>query len=220
MTIFTSLDDAPSGTYRLIAADPPWHFKSYSGDGGTPTQKGFRCAEADHYSTMPLRDIAALPVQRIAAPDALLAMWVVGSHIEQAIELGQTWGFAYVTDLFWWLKTKMVNANQICLFTGDVPQPGMSMGYHSRKQGEQVLLFRRGKGLPVLRRDVRQIITEPRREHSRKPDCFFDRIEQLYGSAKDTGPRIELFARETRKDWDSFGNQIGILDAATEVGAT
>ena len=93
----------------------------------------------------------------------LLVMWVVGSHLDEAMRLGTAWGFAFTTDLFWWLKQKMRHADQIHLFTGDIPEPGMSMGYHSRKQGEMALLFRRGKGLPVLAHDVRQIIIEPRR---------------------------------------------------------
>lgn len=211
MTAFVDLQDCKQGGYSLILADPPWHFKSYSGAGGTPTEKkrgevvgkNFRSAEKDHYLTTKTIELSALPVARLAAKDSLLAMWVVGSHIEEAIDLGRFLGFHYVTDLFWWLKQKMVNADQICLFSRDIPPPAISMGYHSRKQGEMVLLFKRGKGLKVLRHDVRQIIIAPPREHSRKPDAVFDRIEALCGDV----PRSEMFAREPRAGWDCWGDE-------------
>lgn len=188
MTAFVDLQDCKQGGYSLILADPPWHFKSYSGDGGVPTAKkrgevvgkNFRSAEKDHYLTTKTIELSALPVARLAAKDSLLAMWVVGSHIEEAIDLGRFLGFHYVTDLFWWLKQKMVNADQICLFSRDIPPPAISMGYHSRKQGEMVLLFKRGKGLKVLRHDVRQIIIAPPREHiCRGIDAVANRIERL-----------------------------------------
>ena len=42
----------------------------------------------------------------------------------------------------------------------------------------------------------------PRREHSRKPDEFYDLIE-----ACSPGPRLEMFARGSRPGWVSWGNQ-------------
>ena len=51
---------------------------------------------------------------------------------------------------------------------------------------------------------VKQLVIDVRREHSRKPDCVRDRIVELIGDL----PRIELFARQRVKDWDSWGNEI------------
>jgi N6-adenosine-specific RNA methylase IME4 len=50
--------------------------------------------------------------------------------------------------------------------------------------------------------DVRQAIIAPRREHSRKPDGIYERIERLVA-----GPYLELFARQKRPDWDCWGNE-------------
>jgi N6-adenosine-specific RNA methylase IME4 len=50
---------------------------------------------------------------------------------------------------------------------------------------------------------VRQGIIEPRREHSRKPDCIHERIERLVA-----GPYVELFARQRRPGWDCWGNEV------------
>jgi N6-adenosine-specific RNA methylase IME4 len=77
----------------------------------------------------------------------------------------------------------------------------VGMGYWTRANSEVCLLATRGK--PKRQHaDVRQGIIEPRREHSRKPDCVYDRIERLV-----PGPYIELFARNTRPGWLSWGNE-------------
>lgn len=191
-----------TGSYRLLLADPPWAFRTFSGKDRTPTQKKFR-EEEDHYATMSYADMCAMPVGDLAAKDALLAMWVVGSHIDEAIELGKSWGFAFVTDLFYWAKQKLIDGDQIDIFTRDIAPPKISMGYHSRKQVEPCLLFKKGKGLPVLAHDVRQLIIAPPREHSRKPEEQYDRLLALYGDV----PRCELFARSPRAGWDVWGNQ-------------
>jgi N6-adenosine-specific RNA methylase IME4 len=41
-----------------------------------------------------------------------------------------------------------------------------------------------------------------KREHSRKPDEFYDIIEGC-----SPGPYLELFARYKRPDWDQWGNE-------------
>lgn len=191
----------PRRDYRLILADPPWAFSTYAGDSRTPTQKNFREAE-DHYPTMSFAELAALPVADIAGRDCALAMWVVGSHCDVALDLGRAWGFTFKTDLFYWAKQKLIDADQIDLFTGDIQPPRMSMGYFTRKQVEPCWLFTRGKP-KVLANDVRQLIVAPRREHSRKPAEQYERLERLFGDV----PRVELFSRTPRQGWDAWGNQ-------------
>ena len=129
-------------------------------------------------------------------------------ELRAALELGKAWGFEFVTDLFYWLKQKLVAADQVDIFTGDIAEPKISMGYHTRKQLEPCWLFKRGKGLPVCDHAVRQLIIAPPTAHSRKPAEQYDRLERLYGEPR----RIELFARNTRKGWDSWGNEVGKFD--------
>lgn len=196
--------------FQLVLADPAWAFRTRNGRRRTPTQKKFREAE-DHYPTMTTEEMCRLPVAPMAAKNALLAMWVVGSHIPDAFKLAAAWGFeSCVTDLFYWAKQKLVYADQVDMFTGDIAPPRMSMGYHSRKQVEPCLLFARGKGLPVCAHDVRQLIVAPSTGHSRKPPEQYDRLERLYGDCR----RIELFARNTRPGWSSWGNEVGKFDPA------
>lgn len=193
--------DLPRGHFGCILADPPWAFRTYSNKNTTP----HRCAE-DHYSTVPVEDLMNLPLGGVAAPDCALIMWIVGSHIPQAIELASAWGFEFKTDLFYWEKMGGNHA-QDDLFTGP-PLPRISMGYYSRKQVEPAYLFTRGKP-KRLSKGVRQLIRAPRREHSRKPDEQYERIEALF-----PGPYLELFARTQRPGWTVWGNQTDKFEAA------
>lgn len=201
---FASLADK---RFRLLYADPPWQTVLWSGAQRTPTQK----QGEDHYATMSIDDMKALPVAEISAANAMLAMWAIGSHLDQAIELGRAWGFTYVTDLFYWAKQRQLKPNQADLFTDDVAPCPIGMGKYTRKQVEPCLLFKRGKGLRVLDHSVAQLIVEPKREHSRKPDRVYGDLEKLFGYF----PRVELFARSTREGWSSWGKQVGKLGEVT-----
>lgn len=179
--------------YGFIEADPAWAWTSFAGKASAP----HRTAEAP-YPVMSLDEMKALPVADLAAKDCLLNMWVIGSHLDQAIELGRHWGFTFKSDGFVWVKTGKHDPNV---------RP-ISMGKWVRKQVEYSLLFSRGKpsrldaGVRQLIESDERIIYAPKREHSRKPDERYERIERLAA-----GPYVELFARTERPGWDSWGNE-------------
>lgn len=174
----------PTGKFPVILADPPWTFKTFSNKG-----KG-RSAEK-HYGCMTIADIAALPVGDLAAKDCVLLCWVTGPMLSQALDIIEGWGFKYKTLGFSWMKT---NRRSPGLFSG--------MGYWTRSNAELCILATCGKPKRIGK-GVAQAILSPRREHSRKPDEQYDRIEKLLA-----GPYIELFARATRPGWNSWGNQV------------
>ena len=138
---------------------------------------------------MTLADIKALPVANIAARDSALFLWVIDTHLEQALELGRAWGFAYKTVGFVWAKTTQTGSWDF------------SLGYWTRKGAEVCLMFTRGKP-QRLSASVRQLIVAARREHSRKPDEAYGAIEALL-----PGPYVELFARHQRPGWVVWGDQ-------------
>jgi N6-adenosine-specific RNA methylase IME4 len=172
--------------YGCILADPPWAFETFNNKTGTTPHRG---AE-DHYAVLSTADIAKLPVADMAAKDCALFMWVVDSHLDEALELGKAWGFAFKTRAFTWRK-----------LTQDGTAARIGMGYWTRKQTEMCWLFTKGKPARISK-GVREIIDAPRREHSRKPDEQYARIEALVG-----GPYLELFARQRWPGWDVWGNQ-------------
>lgn len=82
----------PPGPFACILADPPWAFNAFSGKKVTPHRGAH-----DHYVTTPTDELAKIPVADIAADDAALFMWVVDSHLEEALALGKAWGFNFKT---------------------------------------------------------------------------------------------------------------------------
>lgn len=193
-----SFDALIKGGYGAILADPPWQFNSLW--GGRPKKIGDNYpsrAIDSHYDTMTIEQIAALPVSDLAAENCVLFMWTCWPVLEKSFAVLQGWGFDYKTCAFTWMKA---NAGQIDMFRDDL-DAHMGMGYWTRANSEVCLLATRGKP-KRLAADVRQGIISPRREHSRKPDGVHKRIERLVA-----GPYVELFARQKRSGWDSWGNE-------------
>jgi len=168
--------------YAAILADPPSPFATWSDKGKD------RSAE-NHYGVMSFAEIMAMPVAELAADDCVLFLWATWPTLPQAMSVIEAWGFRYKTCAFTWAKVKNGKAQ-------------IGLGYWSRANTEPCLLATRGKPKRI-HADVSQLIMEPRREHSRKPDCVHDRIERLVD-----GPRLELFARQRRMEWDCWGDQV------------
>lgn len=170
--------------YACLLADPPWAFKTYSGDR-VPQR-----AKAQHYDTMTEAELSALPVAEVLAEDALMQMWVLGTHVDQALRIGERWGMTYSSLGLIWKKMSRNGLGYV------------GLGHWYRTGGEVSILFTRGSPTR-LDRGVRQFIESPVREHSRKPEGQYERIERLV-----SGPRLELFARQRRPGWDVAGNEV------------
>lgn len=187
------MNPLPTGPFGAVLADPPWSFKSWSGKTGTPHRSA-----NDHYVTTATSSLKDIPVASVCAKDCVMFMWVVDSHIGEAIDLGRAWGFDIKTKAFTWVKTTKSGI------------PKIGMGYWTRKQTEICLMFTRGK---PKRKDmgVRELIMTPRREHSRKPDEQYERIERLVA-----GPYLEMFARQAWPGWTAWGLETGKFEVAND----
>lgn len=192
----------PEGKFGAILIDPPWAFRTFGGADVTPHRTA-----VDHYPTMQLADIVKLPIGDVTAKDCALFMWVIDSHLDQAFDLAKSWGFKFKTRAFTWRKlTKASAARMEAGADVEEDEARIGMGYWTRKQTEMCWLFTRGKP-SRLNKGVREIIDAPRREHSRKPDEQYPRIEALVG-----GPYLEIFARQSREGWSSWGNEVTRFD--------
>lgn len=169
----------------MIYADPPWSYRVWSGKGTG------RSAE-QHYPTMSMEDIKALPVSELAAEDCALFLWVTLPMLREAWDVMETWGFTYKTVAFVWIKR---NRQSDGVFWG--------MGYWTRSNAELCLLATRGRPRRQAK-NVHQVIISPVEEHSKKPDEARRRIEALMGDV----PRVELFARQYPPGWDVWGNEV------------
>jgi N6-adenosine-specific RNA methylase IME4 len=195
----------PPRGFRVILADPATRFD-------TRSPKGEDRSPQAHYDTMTIEQIAAMPVEVLAAKDCALFLWTVWPLMPRWMEIVDAWDFRY-SGLAWeWIK-----------YNPETGKYAFGPGYGSRKNVEPCLLCTRGS--PSLRQDtsffgqdfaaegvhsVRDFIEwnpldairSPRREHSRKPPEQYERIETLFD-----GPYVELFNRHRRSGWTCWGNQ-------------
>lgn len=183
------LGDLRPFTYGLIMIDPPWRFDTWSLEG-----KKHKSPEG-HYSTMTMRDIRALPVGDLAAPDAVLWAWATHPMIDQQIECVRRWGFKFVTSGVWVKRTK---GGKLAFGTG----------YRLRCASEPFIIATIGS--PKTAKNIRTVLEGPLREHSRKPEEAYREAERMFPGVR----RADVFSRATRPGWDAFGDEVGRFDGA------
>jgi N6-adenosine-specific RNA methylase IME4 len=174
--------------FATILADPPWQFINRTGKIAPEHGRLTR------YPTLAVDEIAALPVEKIAAPTAHLYLWCPNALLPDGFTVMKAWGFTYKSNLVWHKIRK------------DGGSDGRGVGFYFRNVTELLLFGVRGKNARTLapgRRQVNLLATR-KREHSRKPDEQYDIIE-----ACSPGPYLELFARGTRNGWTTWGDQAG-----------
>jgi N6-adenosine-specific RNA methylase IME4 len=168
--------------YRVILSDPPWYFKNFS-------EKGEEKNPVAHYDCMDLAAIKRLPVSQLAAPDCALIIWATAPMLPDALSTMTCWGFRFKSAGAWAKQSS----------TGE--KWAFGTGYCYRSAAEFWLLGTIGSPRQKVR-NVRNLIVAPIREHSRKPDQMHTDIEALWD-----GPYCELFGRQQRPNWDTWGNQ-------------
>jgi N6-adenosine-specific RNA methylase IME4 len=175
------------GPFGAILADPPWRFENRSGKVA-PEHRRLR-----RYHTMTIEEICAMPVRAIAAPKSHLYLWCPNALLPWGLRVVEAWGFQYKANLVWYKVRK------------DGGPDGRGVGFYFRNVTEILLFGVRGsmRTLAPGRRQV-NIIESRKREHSRKPDEAYQLIEQC-----SPGPYLELFAREQRKGWLQWGDELG-----------
>lgn len=141
------LPDPEPGTYRTIAADPPWQYANRSTRG----------AAEDHYPTMTIDELCELPVEEWAADEAHLYLWTTNGFLREAFTVMDAWGFTYKTCLTW-------------------VKPQIGMGNYFRSSTEHVLFGVRG-GIRTLDGNQRNWFEAKRGRHSAKPGAFFELVE-------------------------------------------
>lgn len=169
-----SLDALPQNHFGCVYADPPWQY----GNQGT------RAATDNHYQTMTIADLCAMPVESLVADDAHLHLWTTNAFIQEAFSVIEAWGFEY-RSMFIWVK------------------PQMGIGNYWRVSHEIMLLGIRGDAKRFNNRALKSWIEADRTKHSAKPESVREMVEK----ASD-GPYLELFGRKLVKGWTVFGNQI------------
>tara|TARA_B100000586_G_C20085967_1_gene417651 strand:+ start:248 stop:916 length:669 start_codon:yes stop_codon:yes gene_type:complete len=182
----------PKKKYQIIYVDPPWYYngklqfdKSSKGKDKIDIKKNIFISTASFkYPTLKTEELKKLDVESISDKNSLLFMWTSNPHLDQAIELGKSWGFDYKTVAFVW--NKMVH----------------NPGQYNLSYCELCLLFKKGK-IPTPRgaRNIKQLVEVKRTKHSKKPIEVLKNIEKMFPSQK----KIELFARNKNNGWEVWG---------------
>jgi N6-adenosine-specific RNA methylase IME4 len=172
--------------FATILADPPWRFANRTGKVAPEHRRLSR------YGTMTLDDICALPVADMLAPVAHCYLWVPNALLPDGLRVLEAWGFEYKSNLVWHKVRK------------DGHSDGRGVGFYFRNVTELVLFGVRGKNARTKAAGRTQVnlLATRKREHSRKPDEFYDIVQ-----ACSPGPYLELFARGARPGWAVWGNQ-------------
>lgn len=169
--------------YDLIYADPPWDYNNKNTGGSVSKGAGNNSGAESKYSTMTTEEIANIPIHKIAKPTCCLFMWAVTPLLPEAFYVMKKWGFTYKTTAYWHKTGRL------------------GMGFWFRGDVEPLLVGIKGN-IKAFGLQISNLIKADPREHSRKPDEIYSIIESI--GFKD---KIEMFARERRRGWDTFGNE-------------
>lgn len=160
--------------FPCILADPPWLYRN----------RGTRGAANNHYPCMTLDALCALPITKLAAPDAHLHLWVTNAFLSEALRLINAWGFEYRANFVW-------------------AKPRVGLGNYWRNSHELLLTAIRGNAKRFNDHNLRSWMEFPRGAHSAKPEEVRTMIERA-----SVGPYLELFGRAPVAGWTVWGNEI------------
>jgi N6-adenosine-specific RNA methylase IME4 len=176
----------PTEQYGVILCDDEWDHQVYSRETGMDRHA------ANHYETAKDAHTAEELHERTKArftpaPDCVLFMWATVQHLDIAIDLLRLRGFTYKSH-YAWGKDKA------------------GLGYWNRNKHEILLIGVRGDiPCPAPGTQWDSLIMAPVGEHSEKPECFLEMIEQYFP----TLPKIEINRRgPPRPGWDAWGNEV------------
>tara|TARA_R100000654_G_scaffold1505_1_gene5408 strand:+ start:1639 stop:2637 length:999 start_codon:yes stop_codon:yes gene_type:complete len=167
------------GLYDVISIDPAWNYEGENKNTTSYDANGRRVAN-------PYPEMSTKEIKNINLPlmeDAVVFLWTTHKFLPDAFDILRSWELDYKATLVW-------NKEKI------------GMGAWFRMQCEFCLVGIKGK--PYWNNTIyRDIMNEPRRQHSRKPDVFFDMVDKIT-----LGRKLEYFSREKREGWEVFGNDI------------
>lgn len=164
-----------NGPYSVIVVDPPWEYNY-----GNIPRRG-TCP----YPTMSIAEICSTDVPSLAAENCVIWVWTTNQHMREGFEVLDAWGFQQ-RSILTWVKDRMGCGNWL------------------RGQTEHCLLASRGHPIVQLTNQT-TVVSAAVREHSRKPDEFYELVESLCPASR----YAELFSTMQRANWDCHGAVIG-----------
>lgn len=211
----------PRRKFRLFYVDFPWFYndrKKHRKDNPAKETR-FGMGAQGNYSAGCMTDQEILELSPLmeatSEDDAYMFMWATAPRLPFAIEVGEYFGFTYITIAFVWVKT----TQQDKVFYGT--------GAYTGSNVELLLLFRKNPKKRSCWHDngggafkPGQVIAAPhpvdgngKKIHSRKPAIFREVLEQWLGPVD----RVEMFATESAPGWESWGHALSGYDIKFEM---
>jgi len=147
------------------------------------SNSGFEMSAEKKYPTISIEKLKELEVLNLGAKNSIMFMWATNPLLKDAIGVMESWGFEYKTN-FVWVKKKH------------------TAGFYVFGQHELLLIGVKGSMLPTGDKP-KSIIQGDNSIHSKKPEIVYEIIESMFPNMK----YVELFARNKRKNWESWGNE-------------
>ena len=184
--IINDLNDIKE-TYGLIYADPPWK----QSKGGKKSVRENSSGKPLDYPTCSLDEIKEhLRLATESTTDnSILFLWTIDKYLFEAQQIAESLGYKLHARMIWDKVT------------------GIPAAFTVRYGHEYLLYMYKGKLTPVAKDErgkIHTVFRERVTKHSKKPDIAYEIIERLYPDLK----KLEMYARETRDGWDSFGNEV------------
>ena len=138
---------------------------------------------------MSLEEIAGWVTEHVEfADDSILWLWTTHRFLPDAFALVDGWGFQQKVTVTW-VKTDRSGEKQ-----------RFGVGRWLRSSSEFCIMA--VKGSPQIQLTSQTTVVHgPLREHSRKPDEFYEMVDSLCLGAR----RVDVFSREPRPGWDQVG---------------
>lgn len=158
--------------FGCVYADPPWRYDN----------NATRAAAKNHYPTMTVDEIKAMPIEKLVGDRALLWLWTTNAFLRESFEVIEAWGFDYKSVLVW-------------------DKAKMGIGNYVRLQHEFLMIGSRGKQT-TLTTNTPSVIRIQRERHSAKPEAIREVVERNSPASK-----LELFGRARKAGWVVYGNE-------------
>lgn len=180
----------------IILCDCPWGEGIYNPRNNKNTK--FGGGAMGHYKTMSMQEILDFKseIDKIADDNCMLLQWVTGPAMKFGIEVMQHWGFEYKTIGMTWIKISKEG------------KPRILPSYYFGANTELLLIGIKGENKGKFKPEkklVGQVIMSELRQHSRKPDECYERIDLAYPNLN----KVEFFSRFNREGWICYGNEAG-----------
>lgn len=182
--------------FDIILTDFPWGEGIYGKRNNKNTK--FGGGAEHHYPTMSKQQILDFKtkIDSVSKEDCMMLMWVTGPSLEFGMQTMSHFGFEYKTIGMTWVKISKDK------------NPRILPSYYFGSNTELLLIGIKGKNKGKFKPDKKllgQVILSELREHSRKPEESYEKIQLAYPNLS----KYEFFSRQNRNGWVCDGNEVG-----------